>query len=60
MAVNIMHGLAVEFCTAFGRMLAARREATVISMPVVEVMIYVPVKVFRPVKPRSRADKNAA
>jgi len=59
-AVDIMHCLSVELCSVLRRMLTARRKGPVIAMSVVEVMIYVPVKVFRPVKPGSRADKNAA
>jgi len=59
-AVDIVHRLSMELCAMFGWMLTARREGPMIAMPVVEVMIYVPVKVFRSVKPWPRADKNAA
>jgi len=45
-AVDIMHRLSVELCAVLRRMLAARRKGPVIAMAVVEVMIYVPVKVF--------------
>jgi hypothetical protein len=59
-AMDIMHRVPVELCAMLSRMLAAGRQGAVIALSIVEVMIYVPVKVFRPVKPGSRADKNAA
>jgi hypothetical protein len=59
-AVDIMHVLSMELCTALGQMLAARWHGPMITMPVIVIMIYVAVKVFRPVKPWSRADKKAA
>ena len=60
MAVDIMHRVSVKLCAMLGWMLAARREAPVIAMSVVEMMVYVPVKVFWPVKPRSRTNENTA
>jgi len=59
-AVGIMHCASVELSAMLGGMLAARREGPMIAFPVVKMMIYMPIKVFRTVKPRSRADKNAA
>jgi hypothetical protein len=41
-----MHCLSMELCAVLGWMLAARRVGPMIAMPVVEMMIHVPVKMF--------------
>lgn len=60
MPVDIVHCIAVELRAMLGRMFAARREASVVAMAVIEMMIYVPIEMLRPVKPGSRADEDAA
>ena len=60
MPVRIVHRLTVEFCPMIARMLPALRHRPVISMPVVKMMVYMPVEMIRPVKPRPSADENAA
>ena len=59
-AVDIMHRLSVELRAVLGWVLIARREIPMVAMPVVKMMIYMPIKVFRPVEPRPRANKKAA
>ena len=58
--MRIVHGLPMKFRTVIRRMLPARREAAVITLPVVEVVIHMPIKMITPVIPRSRADEDAA
>ena len=58
--MRIVHGLAMKFCAVFRRVLAASREIAVIPLPVVQVVIHMPVKVIPSMKPRSRADEDAA
>jgi hypothetical protein len=60
MAAEVMHRLAVKVRAAIGWVLAARRHWPVIALAVIEVMIDVPVKMIRPMKPRTRADEYAA
>jgi hypothetical protein len=60
MAAGIVHCLPVKFCTVIGRMLAARRHRTVITLTKVEAMVDVSVKMFRPVEPGSRPYEYAA
>lgn len=54
-----MHCLPVKFIAVFRRMLPARRETAVITLPEVEPMIDVSVKMFRPVEPGTGADEYA-
>jgi hypothetical protein len=44
----------------FHRMLSASREWPVVSMAIVQVMIDVPIKMFRPVEPGTRPDEHTA
>ncbi len=48
--MDIVHRTSVELLAVLSRMLATRREGSMIAVPVIEMMIYVPVKVFRAVK----------
>ena len=59
-AVDIMHRFSVEFCSVFGWVLAACWVGAVIAVSIVQMMIYVAVKVFWAVEPGSYADENAA
>ena len=58
--MRVVHGLAMEFCAVFRRMLAAGWEAAVVALPVVQVVIHMPVKMVPTVKPWSRADEDTA
>ncbi len=58
--MRIVHGASVELHPVLRWMLAARRHRAVIALAVIEVMIYVPIKVGWAVKPGSRADEHAA
>ena len=58
--MRVVHGLAMEFRAVLRRVLAAGREAAVIALAVVEMVIHMPVEMVAAVKPRSRADKDAA
>ena len=60
MAMRVMHRLAVKFRTVFGRTLAALGHMPVIALAIVQIMIDVSVKMFRPVIPRSRPDEHTA
>jgi hypothetical protein len=60
MAMYVMHCLTVKLCAVFCWALAARRHRAVISLAIVEMMIDVPVKMIRPVIPRSGSDEKSA
>jgi hypothetical protein len=45
-AVDIMHRFSVELCAMLDRMFAACWKRPVIAFPVIQMMIYVPVKVL--------------
>ena len=60
MAVNIMHRVSVKLCPALGWMFSPCWKRPVIAVSIVEMMVYMPVKVLWAVKPRSRADENTA
>jgi hypothetical protein len=55
--VRIVHCLAVKLVTVIPGVLTTRWIATVITMPVVQVMVDVSIKVLRPVEPGSCADE---
>jgi hypothetical protein len=59
-AMNVMHCVAVELSTMLSRTLSPSREASVIALAIVEMMIHVSVEVFRPVEPRSRSEEYTA
>jgi hypothetical protein len=59
MAVSVMHGGTVKLRTMIGHMLSPRRERPMITFPVVQMMVYVAIEMFRSVKPRSCPDKHA-
>ena len=56
--VFIMHLLAVELPALRGCMLAASRRRTVVSMTIIEGVVYVAMKAVRAVEPGTRADEN--
>jgi hypothetical protein len=58
--MRVMHRLAMEFCAVIRRVLAAVWVATVIALPVVQVVIHMAVKMLAAMKPRPRADEDAA
>ena len=59
-AMSVVHCVAVELRTVLGRTLSACREASVIALAIVQMMIHVSVEVLRPVEPRSRTDEYTA
>jgi len=59
-AMEIMHCVSMELSAVLSGMLAARGERPVVAVAIVEMMIDVPVEMFRPVEPRSRANEYAA
>lgn len=60
MAVRVVHCAAMEFCTVLSRMLSAGGHRSVITLTIIKMMVYVPVKMFRPMKPRPGANKETA
>jgi len=56
----VMHCLAMKFRTMVPRTCAARRQRPVVTLAIVEVMIDVPVKMLRPMEPRSGPYEKAA
>jgi hypothetical protein len=58
--MRVMHGLSAKRFMVFHRMLSARREWSVVSMAIVQVMIDVSVEMFRPVEPGTRPDEHTA
>jgi hypothetical protein len=59
-AMRIMSGLTVELSSMLCRMFAASRKSSMVSLTVIEVMVDMPVKMFRSVKPGTGADENPA
>jgi len=60
MTMWVMHRLALKLCAVVRRVFAAGWKRTVVALAKVEIVIDMPVKMFRSVKPRSGADKYAA
>jgi hypothetical protein len=58
--MEIMHCISMELSAVLSGSLAARWERPVVAVAIVEMMIDVPVKAFRPVEPRSCANEYAA
>jgi len=58
--MRIVHGLPMEFLPMLSRVLTARRETTVVSLPVIQVVIHMPVKMVRTVEPGTRSNKHSA
>ena len=56
----VMHRLAMELCAVLCRTLAARWHRPMEALAKIEIMIDVSIEMIGPVKPRSRADENAA
>lgn len=58
--MRVMHCLTVKFSPVFRWMFSACRKISVVALAIVEMMIDVSVKPFRPVEPRSRSNENTA
>lgn len=58
--MRVVHGLAVELSAVGVRLFATSRKAAAVSLPVIEVVVYVAVEVIAAVKPRTSADEDAA
>jgi hypothetical protein len=59
-AMWVMHCVAVKFRAVFRWMFTAGREVTVVALAIVEMMIDMSVKLFRPMEPWSCADEDTA
>ena len=60
MTMGIMHGISVKLSTIFRWMFAASGHVSMKALAIVEMMIDVTIKMFRPVEPGPRADEDAA
>ena len=58
--MRVVNSLAMEFRTVIGLVLTTGREIAVIALAIVEPVIHMPVKMLAAMKPRPRADENAA
>jgi len=58
--MSIVHRLSMKLRPMIRRVFPTRREPSVIALAVIQTVIYMPVEMISPVKPRSRADKDAA
>ncbi len=59
-AMRIMHRIAAKLLTVFSRTFAASREPAVIALPIIEPMVYMPVKTIRPMEPGPGAQEYSA
>ncbi len=59
-AVDVMHCAAMECLAVLSRVFTAGWETPMIAVAIVEMMVYMPVKMLRAVEPRSSADKYSA
>jgi hypothetical protein len=57
--MRVVHGLAMELSAMITRMLAASGHPSMVSVAIIQAMIYVTVEVLRPMKPRPCTDKHA-
>lgn len=58
--MRVMHGSAIELSPMIPLALSPSGHRSVVSVAIIQVMIYMTVKVLRPMKPRSCTDKHAA
>ena len=58
--MGIMHCISMELSAVLSGLCAARGERPMIALAIVQMMIDVPVKMFRSVEPRSRAKEYTA
>jgi hypothetical protein len=58
--MDIMHCISMELSAVLSGTRAARGEPPMVAVAKVQMMIDVPIKMFRPVEPRSRANEYAA
>jgi len=58
--MRVMHCIATELVTMFGGVFTACWKPAVVTVPVVEVMIHMPVEMFRSVEPGAGADEHAS
>jgi hypothetical protein len=56
----VMHGLTMELRAMIARVLPSTRHRSTVSMAIVKVMVYMTVKVLRPMKPRPCTNKHTA
>ena len=58
--MRVVHRISVKLSTIFGWTLAANRHGPVEAFAIVEMMIDMSVKLFRPMEPWSCADEDTA
>ena len=56
----VMHSLTMELRAMLGRVFTAGRHRSMVPVAIIEVMVYMTIKVLRPMKPRSCADEQSA
>ena len=56
----VMHGSTMELSAMIARVLATSWHRSMVSVTIIEVMVYMTIKVLRPMKPRSCADEQSA
>ena len=56
--MRVMHGLTMELSAMIGRVLAASWHRSVVPVAIIQVMIYMAIKVLRSMKPRSCTDEH--
>ena len=59
-AVDVMHRVSAELRAVFGRVFTAGWETSMIAVAIVEMMVYMPIKMLRAMEPWSGADEYAA
>ena len=55
----VMHGSTVELGAMIALVFAPSRHRSMISVTIIEVMVYMAIKVLMPMKPRSGADEHS-
>lgn len=59
MTVRVVHCLAVKFLPAFRGTSATGGKGTMVTMPIIQTMIDMPIEMLRSVEPRTGTDKQA-
>ena len=57
--MRVMHGPAIELSSMIALVLTPGRHRSMISVAIIQVMIYMTIKVFVPMKPRPGTDEHA-
>lgn len=57
--MRVMHGLTMELSAMIARTLTAIRHPSMVPMAIIQMMVYMTVKMLGSMKPRSGTDKDA-